>query len=232
MAARPEVIRVLIADDHRMVRQGLRTFLELQEGIEVVGEAADGAQCAELAAELKPDVILLDLVMPGVDGVGAMELLREAGSTARVLVVTSFTDRRMIIPAIRAGARGYVYKDVDPSALAAAVRSVHAGHVLLEPEVAAALLNSGGGSGEAGAQAPPLTAREREVLVLIAQGRSNREIARALVLAEKTVKTHVSNILMKLGVADRTQAALWAVRHGIAPEDEERGSARGTSQQV
>jgi len=232
VGARPEVIRVLIADDHRMVRQGLRTFLELQEGIEVVGEAADGAQCAELAAELKPDVILLDLVMPGVDGVGAMELLREAVSTARVLVVTSFTDRRMIIPAIRAGARGYVYKDVDPSALAAAVRSVHAGHVLLEPEVAAALLNSGGGNGEAGTQAPPLTAREREVLVLIAQGRSNREIARALVLAEKTVKTHVSNILMKLGVADRTQAALWAVRHGIAPEDEERGSARGASQQV
>ena len=231
MGARPEVIRVLIADDHRMVRQGLRTFLELQEGIEVVGEAADGAQCAELAAELKPDVILLDLVMPGVDGVGAMELLREAGSTARVLVVTSFTDRRMIIPAIRAGARGYVYKDVDPSALAAAVRSVYAGHVLLEPEVAAALLNSGG-SGETGPQAPPLTAREREVLVLIARGRSNREIARSLVLAEKTVKTHVSNILMKLGVADRTQAALWAVRHGIAPEDEERGSARGASQQV
>jgi DNA-binding NarL/FixJ family response regulator len=211
---------VLIADDHRMVRQGLRTFLELQDGIEVAGEAADGAECAELAAKLKPDVILLDLVMPGVDGVGAMELLREAGSTARVLVVTSFTDRRMIIPAIRAGARGYVYKDVDPSALAAAVRSVHAGHVLLEPEVAAALLDSGGGGAEAGPQAPPLTAREREVLVLIAQGRSNREIARALVLAEKTVKTHVSNILMKLGVADRTQAALWAVRHGVAVEDE------------
>jgi DNA-binding NarL/FixJ family response regulator len=228
VAARPEVIRVLSADDHRMVRQGLRTFLELQNGIEVAGEAADGAQCAELAAELKPDVILLDLVMPGVDGVGAMELLREAGSTARVLVVTSFTDRRMIIPAIRAGARGYVYKDVDPAALAAAVRSVHAGHVLLEPEVAAALLDSGGGSGgsggaETGPQAPPLTAREREVLVLIAQGRSNREIARALVLAEKTVKTHVSNILMKLGVSDRTQAALWAVRHGIAVEDD--GSA-------
>jgi DNA-binding NarL/FixJ family response regulator len=221
VGARPEVIRVLIADDHRMVRQGLRSFLELQEGIEVAGEAADGAQCAQLAAELEPDVILLDLVMPGVDGVGAMELLREAGSTARVLVVTSFTDRRMIIPAIRAGARGYVYKDVDPAALAAAVRSVHAGHVLLEPEVAAALLDSGGGgTAESGAQAAPLTAREREVLVLIAQGRSNREIARALVLAEKTVKTHVSNILMKLGVADRTQAALWAVRHGVVPEDE------------
>ncbi|MEY9894189.1 DNA-binding NarL/FixJ family response regulator [Catenulispora sp. MAP5-51] len=221
MGARPEVIRVLIADDHSMVRQGLRTFLELQDGIEVAGEASDGAECAEKAAELKPDVILLDLVMPGVDGVGAMELLREAGSTARVLVVTSFTDRRMIIPAIRAGARGYVYKDVDPAALAAAVRSVHAGHVLLEPEVATALLDSGSGSGaEPGPQAPPLTAREREVLVLIAQGRSNREIARALVLAEKTVKTHVSNILMKLGVADRTQAALWAVRHGVTPNDE------------
>jgi DNA-binding NarL/FixJ family response regulator len=227
VGARPEIIRVLIADDHRMVRQGLRTFLELQDGIEVAGEAADGAECAALAAELKPDVILLDLVMPGVDGVGAMELLREAGSTARVLVVTSFTDRRMIVPAIRAGARGYVYKDVDPAALAAAVRSVHAGHVLLEPEVAAALLDSGGGSAEAGPQAPPLTAREREVLVLIAQGRSNREIARALVLAEKTVKTHVSNILMKLGVADRTQAALWAVRHGVAVEDEGSALRRG-----
>ena len=222
MAARPDVIKVLIADDHRMVRQGLRTFLELQDGVEVVGEAADGAECADLAAELEPDVILLDLVMPGVDGVGAMELLREAEAKAKVLVVTSFTDRRMIVPAIRAGARGYVYKDVDPSALAAAVRSVHAGHVLLEPEVAAALLDSGSATADPGAQAPPLTAREREVLVLIAQGRANREIARALVLAEKTVKTHVSNILMKLGVADRTQAALWAVRHGIAPEDEGR----------
>jgi DNA-binding NarL/FixJ family response regulator len=229
VGARAEVIRVLIADDHRMVRQGLRTFLELQDGIQVVGEAADGAECAEQAAELKPDVILLDLVMPGVDGVAAMELLREAGSTARVLVVTSFTDRRMIIPAIRAGARGYVYKDVDPAALAAAVRSVHAGHVLLEPEVATALLDSGSAA-EPGPQAPPLTAREREVLVLIAQGRSNREIARALVLAEKTVKTHVSNILMKLGVADRTQAALWAVRHGIAPEDDAPSVGRAGSQ--
>jgi DNA-binding NarL/FixJ family response regulator len=214
--AAPEPIRVLIADDHSMVRQGLRTFLELQDGVVVVGEAADGAECARLAAELHPDVILLDLVMPGVDGVGAMQLLREQGSTARVLVVTSFTDRRMVVPAIRAGARGYVYKDVDPQALATAVRSVHAGHVLLEPEVAAALLDGGAtaGSGRQ-ADATPLTAREREVLVLIAEGRANREIARTLVLAEKTVKTHVSNILMKLGVADRTQAALWAVRHGV-----------------
>ncbi|NUR61056.1 MAG: response regulator transcription factor [Catenulispora sp.] len=217
MAGQPDVIRVLIADDHRMVRQGLRTFLELQDGIDVVGEAADGAECAERAEQLRPDVILLDLVMPGVDGVGTMELLREAGSTARVLVVTSFTDRRMIVPAIRAGARGYVYKDVDPAALATAVRSVHAGHVLLEPEVATALLDSGAET-DPTPHATPLTAREREVLALIAQGRANREIARSLVLAEKTVKTHVSNILMKLGVADRTQAALWAVRHGIGED--------------
>ena len=155
-------------------------------------------------------MILLDLVMPGVDGVGAMELLREQGSTARVLVVTSFTDRRMIVPAIRAGARGYVYKDIDPQALAHAVRAVHAGHVLLEPEVAAALVD-GTTTSERTSEQPPLTARERQVLVLIAEGKANREIARSLVLAEKTVKTHVSNILMKLGVADRTQAALWAV---------------------
>jgi DNA-binding NarL/FixJ family response regulator len=220
----PEPIRVLIADDHSMVRQGLRTFLELQDGIVVVGEAADGAECARLAAELEPDVILLDLVMPGVDGVAAMQQLRQDGSEARVLVVTSFTDRRMIVPAIRAGARGYVYKDVDPQALATAVRSVHAGHVLLEPEVAAALLDGVAAAAPGRtAEASPLTAREREVLVLIAQGKANREIARALVLAEKTVKTHVSNILMKLGVADRTQAALWAVRHGVTADGETEG---------
>jgi DNA-binding NarL/FixJ family response regulator len=225
----PDAIRVLIADDHSMVRQGLRTFLELQDGLAVVGEAADGAEAVRLAAELEPDVILLDLVMPGVDGVAAMELLGRAGSTARVLVVTSFTDRRMIVPAIRAGARGYVYKDVDPRALAAAVRSVHAGHVLLEPEVVAALVEGGAAVSGAGraSDATPLTAREREVLVLIAQGRANREIARSLVLAEKTVKTHVSNILMKLGVADRTQAALWAVRHGVTGDGVGDGESPG-----
>ena len=209
-------IKVLIVDDHRVVRQGLRTFLEIQDGIAVVGEAGDGAEAAQRAAEVNPDVILLDLVMPGIDGVGAMELLRKQGSTARVLVVTSFGDRRMIVPAIRAGARGYVYKDVDPQALATAVRAVHAGHILLEPEVVAALVD---GAGAQTAQRRddefPLTAREREVLGLIARGQSNREIARSLVLAEKTVKSHVSNILMKLGCADRTQAALWAVRHEL-----------------
>jgi DNA-binding NarL/FixJ family response regulator len=208
-------IKVLIADDHPMVRQGLRVFLELQPDIEVVGEAADGAQAARLAQELQPDVVLLDLVMPGTDGVTAIELMAEAAVDSRVLIVTSFGEHRTVVPAIRAGARGYVSKDVEPSALAAAIRAVAAGHVLLGPEVAAALLSGDGpqSSGGAGGADPQLTAREREVLDLIARGRSNREIARALTVSEKTVKTHVSSVLMKLGVADRTQAALWAVRH-------------------
>jgi DNA-binding NarL/FixJ family response regulator len=212
-------ISVLIADDHPVVRQGLRAFLELQPDIQVVGEAGDGAQAARLAQELRPDVVLLDLVMPGTDGLAAIELMAEAALESRVLIVTSFGEHRTVVPAIRAGARGYVSKNVEPSALAAAIRAVAAGHVLLGPEVAAALLGAGAGAVQSADGAdhgagPQLTAREREVLDLIARGRSNREIARALTVSEKTVKTHVSNVLMKLGVADRTQAALWAVRHG------------------
>jgi DNA-binding NarL/FixJ family response regulator len=209
-------IRVLIADDHPMVRQGLRVFLELEPDLEVVGEAADGGEAAALTAELLPDVVLLDLVMPGVDGLSALETLAERGLAERALVVTSFGEYRSALPALRAGARGYISKDVDPAALATAVRAVAAGHVLLGPQVAEALVaQAAGGTGAAAAQTqgPALTAREREVLEQIAAGRSNREIAKSLKLAEKTVKTHVSNILMKLGVADRTQAALWAVRH-------------------
>jgi DNA-binding NarL/FixJ family response regulator len=208
-------IRVLIADDHPMVRQGLRVFLELEPDLEVVGEASDGAEAAALTAELLPDVVLLDLVMPGVDGLSALETLAEHGLADRALVVTSFGEYRSALPALRAGARGYISKDVDPAALATAVRAVAAGHVLLGPQVAEALVAQAVGSGSVvgSAQGPQLTAREREVLEHIAAGRSNREIARSLKLAEKTVKTHVSNILMKLGVADRTQAALWAVRH-------------------
>lgn len=208
-------IKVLLVDDHQVVRRGLRTFLEVQDDIEVVGEAADGAEGVERAEELRPDIVLMDVKMPGMDGIEALRRLRELANPARVLIVTSFTEQRTVIPALRAGAAGYVYKDVDPDALAGAIRSVHAGHVLLQPEVADALLSQeeagGGGQGRGNG----LTDREREVLALIADGRSNREIARALVLSEKTVKTHVSNILMKLDLADRTQAALWAVRHGI-----------------
>ena len=209
------VIRVLLVDDHQVVRRGLRTFLEVQGDIEVVGEAADGSEGVERAAELKPDVVLMDVRMPGTDGIEALRQLHDAGSTARVLVVTSFTEQRTVVPALRAGAAGYVYKDIDPVALADAIRSVHAGHVLLQPEVAGALLSQDEAGGQAQGRGSTLTERETEVLTLIADGRSNREIARALVLSEKTVKTHVYNILMKLDLADRTQAALWAVRNGV-----------------
>jgi DNA-binding NarL/FixJ family response regulator len=201
-------IRVVIVDDHPAVRRGLRTFLELADGLEVTGEAADGPAALELIAESSPDVVLLDMVLPGMDGVEVLHEMRRREMPARVLVVTSFTDRSRLLPAVRAGARGYLSKDVDPHALVAAVRSVAAGHLLLEPAAADALVGA----------APPadtvLTAREREVLALIANGRSNREIARTLVVAEKTVKTHVSSILLKLGLSDRTQAALYAVRSG------------------
>jgi DNA-binding NarL/FixJ family response regulator len=203
-------IRVLVVDDHPVVRQGLRTFLDLQDDLEVVGESADGESCVDEAERLRPDVILLDLRMPGADGVAALHGLREAGNPARVLVITSFTEPSAVLPAVRAGASGYVYKDVDPPALAAAIRSVHAGHVLLHPDVARLLA-----SGDARPAGADLTAREQEVLVEVARGRSNREIARALSLSEKTVKTHVSAILGKLGVQDRTQAALHAVRSGL-----------------
>jgi DNA-binding NarL/FixJ family response regulator len=203
-------IRVLVVDDHPVVRQGLRTFLDLQDDLEVVGESADGESCVDDAALLGPDVILLDLRMPGADGVTALHGLRAAGSPARVLVITSFTEPTAVLPAVRAGASGYVYKDIDPPALAAAIRSVHAGHVLLHPDVARLLA-----AGDARPGPAELTAREREVLVAVARGGSNREIARELSLSEKTVKTHVSAILGKLGVQDRTQAALHAVRSGL-----------------
>ncbi|MEU1352186.1 response regulator [Streptomyces sp. NPDC005775] len=208
-------IRVLLVDDHQVVRRGLRTFLEIQDDIEVVGEAADGAEGVARTQELSPDVVLMDIKMPGTDGIEALRRLRELENPAKVLIVTSFTEQRTVVPALRAGASGYVYKDVDPDALAGAIRSVYAGHVLLQPEVAGALLAQDGPGAGTG-RGSTLTEREREVLGLIADGRSNREIARALVLSEKTVKTHVSNILMKLDLSDRTQAALWAVRNGAA----------------
>ncbi|GAA0968616.1 response regulator transcription factor [Acrocarpospora macrocephala] len=207
-----EPIRVLIADDHPIVRQGLRTFLEVQGDIEVVGEAADGAEAVALAASLDPDVLLLDLKMPGLSGLGALTELAARDLKVRAIILTSVSDRADVAPAMRAGAAGFLYKDVDPAALISAIRAVHGGQVLLAPEAADAMLD-----GPNPATTPILlTEREREVLTLIAAGRSNREIARELLVAEKTVKTHVSNVLMKLGVQDRTQAALYAVRHGLA----------------
>ncbi|GII86827.1 DNA-binding response regulator [Sphaerisporangium siamense] len=210
------MIRVLIADDHPVVRQGLRTFLGLQDDLEVVGEAADGAEAVELAASLAPDVLLLDLKMPVLDGLGALGRLAERGVGARVIVLTSVSDKGDVAPAMRSGAAGFLYKDVDPAALVQAIRAVHGGQVLLAPEAADAMLaGRGAEAGRAPGPIAVLTEREREVLALIASGLSNREIARRLVVAEKTVKTHVSNVLMKLGVQDRTQAALYAVRHGL-----------------
>lgn len=203
-------ISVLIVDDHPVVRRGLRVLLEVQDGIEVAGEAGDGATALALAAEHAPDVILLDLKLPGMDGIAVLGELRARDSAARVLVLTSATEPASASLAVRSGAAGVLYKDVDPDALVRAIRSVHDGHLLLAPEAAGSLVRS---AGAAVAGIDALTSREREVLAELAKGRSNREIARALGVAEKTVKAHVSSVLAKLGVQDRTQAALLAVRH-------------------
>jgi two-component system, NarL family, response regulator LiaR len=209
-------IRVLIVDDHAVVREGLRTFLELQDGIEVVGEATNGEEALDRVADQRPDVVVMDLVMPKLDGVGAMRELQRRGSPTRVLVLTSFLDDERLMPAIEAGAAGYLLKNVDPAELARAVRAAHAGEAMLDPGVAARLVERIAGRERAvSTGVDELTRREREVLEWIAQGHSNKQIARELGVAEKTVKTHVGHLLAKLGVADRTQAALLAVKEGL-----------------
>jgi DNA-binding NarL/FixJ family response regulator len=204
------VISVLIVDDHPVVRQGLRALLEVQDGVEVAGEAGDGLTAVSLAASLRPDIVLLDLKLPGMDGIAVLDALRSSG--LRVLVLTSATQPSAASQAVRAGAAGVLYKDIDPDALVRAIRSVHDGNVLLAREAADSLAH--------GSRADSLTPREREVLSRIAEGRSNREIARLLHLSEKTVKAHVSAVLAKLGVQDRTQAAVYAVRHGGDGQDD------------
>jgi NarL family two-component system response regulator LiaR len=211
------VIRVLIADDHAVVRQGLRTFLDLQEEIAVVGEAADGEEALAAVDRLAPDVVLMDLVMPRLDGIEAIRRIRERSPATRVIVLTSFGDDDKVFPAVRAGAAGYLLKDVQPQELVRAIRTVQDGQALLHPSVAARLMEEI--ADDSRQRVPdPLTPREREVLTLVARGLSNKAIARECDVSEKTVKTHVSNILGKLGVNDRTQAALWAVREGLVPK--------------
>ena len=208
-----DVISVVIADDHPFVRHGLRTYLETLADMEVSGEATNGAEAVELVERLRPDVVLMDLVMPELDGVGAIRRIHESVPATRVIALTSFDDDEKVFPAIKAGAAGYLLKDVRPAELAEAIRKASRGEALLAPSVAARLMQEVAGG-------PPLSAtltvRELEVLRLIARGMSNKLIARELVVSEKTVKTHVSNILAKLHLSDRTQAALYAVREGLA----------------
>jgi NarL family two-component system response regulator LiaR len=201
-------IRVLLVDDHAVVREGLRAFLALQDGIEVVGEAGNGDEAVQLAAQLAPDVVLLDLVMPAGDGLSAIHRLRVTAPDARVLVLTSYADDSQIFAATAAGAAGYLLKDVDPGELAAGIRDVHAGRPALHPSVAARLMRGADTSAGAGT----LTARERDVLALVVEGLANKQIAGRLGIGEKTVKTHMSRVLSKLGVDDRTQAAVLAIR--------------------
>jgi two-component system, NarL family, response regulator LiaR len=216
-SAAPGPIRVLIVDDHGVVREGLRAYLELEPDIEVVGEARDGLEGVRRAQELHPDVVLMDLVMPNMDGVDATSRIKEQRPDTHVIVLTSFLDDERVVPAIKAGATSYLLKDVAATDLARAIRGARAGQAQLHPEVARRLMQqvTTPRKAEAGAQ---LTDREREVLRLLAEGRSNKEIARSLVVSERTVKGHVSNILGKLGLQDRTQAALYAVRHGLATD--------------
>ena len=211
------MIRVLIADDHAVVRQGLRTFLDLQADIDVVGEAADGEEAVAAAQEHAPDVILLDLAMPVLDGIGALRRLRDTTPAARVIVLTSFGEDERLFTALRAGATGYLLKDVEPAELVRAIRTAHAGQSSLSPAVAARVIEELASGGRRGA-IDALTPRELEVLCLIARGRSNKRIALELGVAEKTVKTHVSHVLAKLGLSDRTQAALYAVRAGLVSQ--------------
>ena len=213
------MIRVLIVDDHAVVREGLRAFLQLQDGLEVAGEAGDGLQAVAEAERLRPDVILMDLLMPRLDGVGAMRELRARAPRSRVIVLTSFLDDELLMPAIQAGAAGYVLKDVEPSELARAIRVAHEGEAVIAPSAAARLVHAiADDAGRALRTPEPLTRRERQVLELIATGRSNKRIAYELGISEKTVKTHVGHLFDKLGVTDRTQAALLAVRRGLVSQ--------------
>jgi NarL family two-component system response regulator LiaR len=220
-------IRVLLVDDHAVVRQGLRLFIEMQPDMQVVGEGANGLDAVRLALELDPDVILLDLMMPQMDGVEATQKILAQAPQVRVLILTSFGEDDKVFPAIRAGAHGYLLKDIQPRDLVQAVRETYQGKTQLHPDIARRLMTAVSGETPVRSAQPAalsvelqaLTEREQEVLAQIARGLTNREIAEKMVISEKTVKTHVSNLLDKLGLEDRTRAAIWALKHGLGAED-------------
>ncbi len=215
-----ETIRILIADDHAVVREGLRGLIASEPGMTVVGEAADGREAVALNHDLSPDVVLLDLVMPHKGGLEAIAEIKEENPNARILVLTSFADDDKVFPAIKSGALGYLLKDSSPQELLSAVRQVYRGESSLHPSIARKLIHEINQPSDLPAAAEPLTTREVEILRLVAQGISNQEISDTLFISERTVRTHVSNILDKLHLANRTQAALYALREGLASLDQ------------
>lgn len=212
------MIKVLIVDDHEMVRLGISTYLGVQPDLEVAGEATDGQQGVDLALKLRPDVILMDLVMPNMDGIEATKTILKAWPKARIIILTSFIDDEKVYPAIEAGAASYILKTSTAEEIAAAIRQTAQGESVLEPQVTTKMMNHLAQKNQPQLY-DDLTNREREVLQLIAQGRSNQEIASELFITLKTVKTHVSNILAKLEVEDRTQAAIYAFKHHLVDDD-------------
>jgi two-component system, NarL family, response regulator LiaR len=213
-----ETIKVLIVDDHQVVRQGLRTFLELHEDIEVVGEAGDGLAAVEMVRRLAPDVVLMDLMMPRLDGIAATRQVKELRGSTKVIALTSFTEEDKVIPVIQAGASSYLLKDVSPDDLVEAIRAVHRGEARLHPNIARILMEQVAHTSNLrhDPTVEELTEREREVVGWVAKGHNNQAIAQELVISEKTVKTHISNILGKLNLEDRTQLAIYAIKHGLA----------------
>lgn len=209
-------IRVLIVDDHRVVRDGLEALISAEPGMCVVGSAGDGAEAIQLAKRLKPDIILMDLVMPHMDGVQATLQIKQDNPKARILVLTSFAENHQVFSAIKAGANGYLMKDTSAEDLIQALHDTYANRPALQPEIARKLMRDIQNQGEQNDRQNPLTEREIEILQFLAQGKTNQEIADELFLSERTVRTHVTNILSKLGLANRTQAVLYALREGIA----------------
>jgi DNA-binding NarL/FixJ family response regulator len=212
-------IRVLIADDHHVVRRGLVFFLKTQKDIEIVGEAKNGEEAVELAKKLQPDIVLMDLVMPVMDGIEATREIKKSVPNVEILMLTSFSDQEHVIPAIEAGAAGYQLKDIEPDELVEAIRQTVRGEKTLHPKATTHLFQRFTQKDTKDDPFSVLTNREKEVLQEIAKGKSNKEIAASLFITEKTVKSHVSHILAKLNVADRTQAALFAVKHGLVKDE-------------